>query len=150
MGSRSEHARKPSNAFIRSSMSDSNKLDFDKVVEQEVVRLRALHPTPEDIPGCVSLFDDYLACNGECIGAVPSWLTLMDCFEKVIRSQVKNIYRYGERTKCDQKFAGFKYCLTTKVMHPEERREAWIRRRAEWWATRRLGQSSENVWDMRE
>lgn len=37
-----------------------------------------------------------------------------------------------------------------KVMHPEERREAWIRRRAEWWANRRLGRSSEDVWDIRE
>jgi hypothetical protein len=36
------------------------------------------------------------------------------------------------------------------MMHPEERREAWIRRRAEWWANRRLGRSSEDVWDVRE
>ncbi|KAF9529401.1 hypothetical protein CPB83DRAFT_812229 [Crepidotus variabilis] len=112
-------------------MTESNKLDFAKVVEQEAERLRVLHPTPDDIPGCVTLFDEYLACN-------------------VIRTQVKNIYRYGERTKCDEKFGEFKYCLTTKMMHPEERREAWIRRRAEWWANRRLGQSSENVWDIRE
>jgi len=36
------------------------------------------------------------------------------------------------------------------MMHPEERREAWIRRRAEWWANRRLGGCSEDVWDLRE
>lgn len=35
-------------------------------------------------------------------------------------------------------------------MHPEEQREAWIRRRAEWWAHRRIEQSSEDVWDIRE
>ena len=35
-------------------------------------------------------------------------------------------------------------------MHPEEQREAWIRKRAEWWAHRRLGKSSENVWDIRK
>jgi len=35
-------------------------------------------------------------------------------------------------------------------MHPEERREAWIFRRAEWWANRRVGKSSEDVWDIRE
>ena len=35
-------------------------------------------------------------------------------------------------------------------MHPEEQREAWIHRRAEWWAHRRIEQSSEDVWDMRE
>jgi hypothetical protein len=36
------------------------------------------------------------------------------------------------------------------MMHPEERREAWIRRRAEWWANKRVGKSSEDVWDIRE
>ena len=36
------------------------------------------------------------------------------------------------------------------MMHPEERREVWIRRRAEWWVNRRLGRSSEDVWDIRE
>jgi len=40
-------------------------LDFEKVVEQEAKRLRLLHPTPDDTPGCLSAFDDYLACNGE-------------------------------------------------------------------------------------
>ena len=40
------------------------KLDFEKAVEQEEARLRVLHPTPADVPGCLSVFDDYLACNG--------------------------------------------------------------------------------------
>lgn len=39
--------------------------------------------------------------------------------------------------------------MTLKAMNPENKREAWIRRRAEWWATRRLSKSSEDVWDMR-
>lgn len=69
----------------------------------------------------------------------------------VIRNQIKSLYRFGHRTTdCDRKFNEFKFCLTLKVMHPEERREAWIRRRAEWWAHRRLGKSSENVWDIRK
>ena len=38
---------------------------FQKVVQEEIARLRLLHPTPDDIPGCFSAFDDYLACNGE-------------------------------------------------------------------------------------
>ena len=60
------------------------------------------------------------------------------------------MYRFGHRTKdCDRKYDEFKFCLTLKVMHPEEQREAWIRRRAEWWAHRRLGKSSENVWEIR-
>lgn len=39
-------------------------LDFKTAVEQEVERLRVLHPTPEDIPGCMKLLDDFLSCNG--------------------------------------------------------------------------------------
>ena len=77
----------------------------------------------------------------------------LTCFFRtptVMRSQVKSIYRFGERTNCERKFQEFKFCLTLKVMHPEEQREAWIRRRAEWWAHRRVGKSSEDVWDIRE
>jgi hypothetical protein len=39
--------------------------------------------------------------------------------------------------------------MSVKGLHPEEKREAWIRRRAEWWAHRRLTRSSEDVWEMR-
>jgi hypothetical protein len=42
-----------------------SKLDYKTVVEQEKQRLRIFHPTPEDIPGCISVFDDYLACGGK-------------------------------------------------------------------------------------
>ncbi|KAF8806419.1 hypothetical protein BYT27DRAFT_6624159 [Phlegmacium glaucopus] len=109
-----------------------SNLDFKVAVEQEEARLRLLHPTPSDIPSCLSTFDDYLACS-------------------LIRNQIKSIYRFGHRTKeCDRKYDGFKFCLTLKIMHPEEQRETWIRRRAEWWAHRRLGKSSENVWDIRK
>jgi hypothetical protein len=41
-----------------------SKLDFDTVVRQEESYLRLVHPTPDDIPGCISLFDTYLSCNG--------------------------------------------------------------------------------------
>jgi hypothetical protein len=40
--------------------------DGDKykvVVSQEESRLRYLHPTPEEIPSCMSAFDDFLSCN---------------------------------------------------------------------------------------
>ena len=37
---------------------------FNTVVEEETARLKLLHPTPEDIPGCLKLFDDFLMCNG--------------------------------------------------------------------------------------
>lgn len=38
-------------------------LDFEAAVGQEEARLRLLHPTPSDIPGCLSTFDDYLSCS---------------------------------------------------------------------------------------
>ena len=39
-------------------------LNFETVTKQEVARLEKLHPTPEDIPGCMGLFDAFLSCNG--------------------------------------------------------------------------------------
>jgi hypothetical protein len=41
-----------------------SKLDFNTAVRQEDAYLRLVHPTPDDIPGCISLFDTYLSCNG--------------------------------------------------------------------------------------
>ncbi|KAJ3485166.1 hypothetical protein NLI96_g5152 [Meripilus lineatus] len=108
----------------------SKKLGFNVAVQQEEARLRELHPTPEDIPGCMKMFDDFLLCH-------------------VIASQVKSLYRYGQMSECSNKLEDFKFCMSSKSMHPEEKREAWIRRRAEWWAQRRLAQSSEDVWEVR-
>ncbi|KAJ4498078.1 hypothetical protein C8R41DRAFT_157798 [Lentinula lateritia] len=110
-------------------MSQSSA-DFEKVVKQEEAYLRLVHPTPEETPTCINLFDTYLSCNA-------------------IRSQIKSFYRYGERTHCSQKLEDFKFCLGLTRMEPEERRDVWIRRRAEWWAQRRLGKSSEDVWEIR-
>jgi len=67
----------------------------------------------------------------------------------VMNAQVKSLYRYGKMTECSQKVEDFKFCMSNNWMHPEEKREAWIRRRAEWWANRRLAKSSEDVWDVR-
>lgn len=37
--------------------------DSEETVKQEEARLRVVHPTTEDIPGCMSLLDDFLSCN---------------------------------------------------------------------------------------
>jgi hypothetical protein len=42
------------------------------------------------------------------------------------------------------------YCLSMKAEEMEDRKELWIKRRAEFWAKRRVGPSSEDVWDRRE
>ncbi|TCD64874.1 hypothetical protein EIP91_003540 [Steccherinum ochraceum] len=105
-------------------------LDFKTAVQQEEAYLREVHPTPEDIPKCMTLFDDFLLCH-------------------VMSAQVKSLYRYGKMTECSQKLEDFKFCMSSKGMHPEEKRDAWIQRRAEWWANRRIAKSSEDVWDIR-
>lgn len=39
--------------------------------------------------------------------------------------------------------------MSLKGETEEARRRLWIRRRAEWWAGRRVGSSSEDVWNLR-
>ena len=68
----------------------------------------------------------------------------------VLGVQLKSLYRHGEMSKCGRKMEDFKYCMANKSLHPEDRRDVWIRRRAEWWAKRRLEKSSEDVWEMRK
>ncbi|KAI0268664.1 hypothetical protein BC834DRAFT_820717 [Gloeopeniophorella convolvens] len=103
---------------------------FKTAVAQEVERLRVLHPTVDDVPGCMTVFDDFLKCN-------------------IFATQVRSIYRFGEMAHCSPKWNEFKFCMSTKRLHPEQRRDSWIQHRAEWWARRRLGISSENVWEKR-
>ncbi|KAI0302483.1 hypothetical protein BC826DRAFT_1089647 [Russula brevipes] len=102
----------------------------DSTVKDDESRLRRLHPTPEDTPTCMTVFDDFLACN-------------------VLANQLRTLYRFGETARCSAKWNEFKFCMSIKGLHPEQRRDVWIRHRAEWWARRRLGLSSENVWEMR-
>ncbi len=42
-------------------MTDS--IAYETAVSQEEVRLRQIHPTIEDIPSCMGVFDDFLSCN---------------------------------------------------------------------------------------
>jgi hypothetical protein len=64
--------------------------------------------------------------------------------------QLRNFYREGEFRDCTWKFRDFKYCLSLKSESEEVRRELWVKRKAEWWAKRRVGRSSEDVWDVRK
>lgn len=121
-----------------------------EIVKQEEEYLRKVHPTPEDVPGCMKLFDDFLLCNGE-------WSQHRRChigsltmeMHTVMSSQARSLYRYGEMATCTPKLEEFKFCMSLKGVHPEEKRDIWIRRRAEWWARRRASKSSEDVWDVR-
>ncbi|KIY73523.1 hypothetical protein CYLTODRAFT_336794, partial [Cylindrobasidium torrendii FP15055 ss-10] len=106
--------------------------EYKKLVDQEVTRLKAVHPTFDDIPSCTRLFDLVLSCH-------------------TIRSQVKSWYRFGHGpTSCGYKMDDFKFCMGMKSMEADERYDAWIQRKARWWVDRRLNKSSEDVWEMRE
>lgn len=140
---------------LRNSRSDSEMSgrDFEETVKQEEARLRIVHPATEDIPGCMTLLDDFLSCNSECIitsSGVTRQKRSSHCLFSVLGVQLKSLYRHGEMSKCGQKMEDFKFCMANKSLHPEDRRDAWIRRRAEWWAKRRLEKSSEDVWEMRK
>ncbi|TXT09101.1 hypothetical protein VHUM_02575 [Vanrija humicola] len=63
--------------------------------------------------------------------------------------QLRNMYRFGELHDCTYKFEDFKYCMSLKGEDTEARRQLWIKRKAEWWAKRRVGESSEDVWEAR-
>lgn len=47
-----------------SSHPTTMSVDFKAAVEQEIARLQVIHPTPEDVPGCMRLLDDFLSCHG--------------------------------------------------------------------------------------
>jgi hypothetical protein len=66
-----------------------------------------------------------------------------------MNSQMKSLYRFGRSAECAYKLEDFKWCIGNKNLSPDDKRDAWIRRRAEWWAHRRLGKSSEDVWEVR-
>ncbi|EIM79909.1 uncharacterized protein STEHIDRAFT_105946 [Stereum hirsutum FP-91666 SS1] len=121
----------PSTSTPSSSSSSSVPPEqFKAIVRQEEDRLRKMHPTPEDIPGCMTVFDDFLKCN-------------------LLGNQFRSLWRYGQSANCTTKLQDFKFCMSIARLEPDEKREVWIQRRAEWWARRRTGVSSENVWEAR-
>ncbi|PBL00189.1 TIP49-domain-containing protein [Armillaria gallica] len=67
----------------------------------------------------------------------------MDCHG--ICSQMKSRYRRDKSSRCAYKHNDFKFCLSMSWVESNQRYEAWINRRAEWWAKRRLDESSEDA-----
>ncbi|BGP42168.1 hypothetical protein JCM10449v2_006173 [Rhodotorula kratochvilovae] len=82
------------------------------------------------MPSCLTLFDNFLLCYS-------------------LASQIKSVYRHGTPRECTPKFEDFKFCMSIKNLSDDKKEEVWVRRRAEWWARRRLGKSSEDVWEAR-
>lgn len=91
--------------------------------------------------------DEFMMCYSMC--QVPIVMCLGNANVLALVPQLRSLYRYGEFPDCQWKWQDFKYCLSMKSEPTEKRRELWIKRRAEWWANRRMTGSSEDVWDLR-
>ncbi|GAA6031538.1 hypothetical protein JCM8097_006508 [Rhodosporidiobolus ruineniae] len=103
---------------------------FEQLVEEELPIQRHSVAMEGGMPKCLTLFDNFLLCYS-------------------LASQIKSVYRHGAPRDCSPKFEDFKFCMSVKGLSEEKREEVWVRRRAEWWAQRRLGKSSEDVWEAR-
>ncbi|GAA5869098.1 hypothetical protein JCM8547_008697 [Rhodosporidiobolus lusitaniae] len=103
---------------------------FESLVEEEIPIQRHSVEMEGGMPKCLTLFDNFLLCYS-------------------LASQIKSVYRHGAPRDCTPKFEDFKFCMSVKGLSEEKREEVWVRRRAEWWAERRLGKSSEDVWEAR-
>ena len=53
--------------LIFRSDSEMSGRDFEETVKEEEARLRVVHSTAEDVPGCMTLLDDFLSCNSGCL-----------------------------------------------------------------------------------
>jgi len=102
---------------------------YDETVREEYAIQAAALPL-QDMPKCMNLFDKWASCFA-------------------LGPQARSIYRYGTFQDCREKLEEFKYCLTLKGVSEEERRQLWLKKRAEKSAAKRLQCSSEDVWAIR-
>ncbi|CBQ73548.1 conserved hypothetical protein [Sporisorium reilianum SRZ2] len=113
-----------------SSSPSTSTSQYEQYVAEEVAYHKASTPISE-MPSCTDMFDKWAQCFA-------------------LGPQLKAVYRYGGVQDCKAKLDDFKYCLTMKGMSQEEKYEAWIQRKAQTTAGKRLGrESAENVWQIR-
>ncbi|GAA5840671.1 hypothetical protein JCM9279_007397 [Rhodotorula babjevae] len=103
---------------------------LESLIQEELPIQRHSVEMEGGMPSCLTLFDNFLLCYS-------------------LASQIKSVYRHGAPRECTPKFEDFKFCMSIKNLDEEQKDEVWVRRRAEWWARRRLGRSSEDVWEAR-
>ncbi|KAK9895948.1 hypothetical protein P389DRAFT_160550 [Cystobasidium minutum MCA 4210] len=111
--------------------ADGSSRKFAQTVEEEVPIQKANLPVNGGTPSCVTLFDNFLLCFS-------------------VRNQFTSLYRYGTARECAAKWEDFKFCLSNRSLSEERKEEEWIRRRAEHWAERRVGPSSEDIWEAKK
>ncbi|KAL9941011.1 hypothetical protein V8E36_000499 [Tilletia maclaganii] len=103
---------------------------FQRVVQQELV-IQAASMSKEEMPSCTKLFDEVVRCYA-------------------LFPQIRHIYRYGNISDCADKSDNWKACLMLRGLDGEEKYKAWIQRRAEIAAHKRLSkESTEEVWSFR-
>ncbi|CAD6584725.1 MAG: hypothetical protein CYPHOPRED_002831 [Cyphobasidiales sp. Tagirdzhanova-0007] len=104
---------------------------FADVVEDEIATQRINLPINGGLPSCVTLFDNFLLCFA-------------------VGSQFTSLYRYGTARDCSAKWDDFKFCMANRSLSEEQKTEEWIKRRAEFWAVKRLESSSEEIWEAKK
>ncbi|KAM0790734.1 hypothetical protein ACM66B_004589 [Microbotryomycetes sp. NB124-2] len=103
---------------------------FEQLVQEEIPVQRASVAMQGGPPTCMTLFDEFFSCFS-------------------LGNQARALYRYGHALDCSPKFEDFKFCMSIKSLTDEQKERVWVQRRAEMWAHRRLGPSSEDVWTAR-
>ena len=76
-GWKTKWAPKPGALALYTTIMSS--LDFETTVKQEEDYLRKVHPTSEDIPSCMKLFDLFLQCNGTSLDPPKPTRSLYSC-----------------------------------------------------------------------
>ncbi|OCF39581.1 hypothetical protein I317_06643 [Kwoniella heveanensis CBS 569] len=132
---------------------------FESVLSDEEKYQALQYPSTEEVPGCMRLLDEFLMCYvlkankphtiALLVARTNPAITLLMLTPTALAPQLRSMYRHGEFRDCTWKWQDFKYCLSLKSEDEESRRQLWIKRRADWWARRRVGGSSEDVWEMR-
>ncbi|GAA6060828.1 hypothetical protein JCM10212_005246 [Sporobolomyces blumeae] len=130
LGSRSTPAPAQEPTATRLEAPVAARRTLEQLVEEELPIQRHSVDMMGGMPSCLTLFDEFFLCYS-------------------LASQAKSVYRHGVPRDCSNKFDDFKFCLSLKSLDKAKRDEVWVRRRAEWWAQRRIGRSSEDVWDAR-
>ncbi|KAK4057119.1 hypothetical protein OIO90_002019 [Microbotryomycetes sp. JL221] len=108
-------------------LTSMRRRTFERLVQEELPVQRASLAMQGGPPSCMTLFDEFFSCFS-------------------LGNQARALYRYGHARDCSPKFEDFKFCLSIKALTDEQKEQVWVNRRAEMWAKRRLGPSSEDVW----
>lgn len=122
---------------------------FPELVHEELpLQSASVDMEGGSLPSCMALFDRYLSCYCE---HLPSLNTSLSDYLEALRSQFFSLYRNGHASlDCSAKWDDFKFCLSARTLSDDRKREAWVRRRAEWWAGRRQEGSSEAIWEAKQ